>query len=91
MIHNSQLRYGKQKRSKLHSKLEYHSTDAVSWRCSMKQVFFKISEHSQENTCPTYASFLIKFQVFTFWGMFSQVGLLGNKTFFLKKKANSLL
>ena len=34
-------------------------TEAVAWRCSVKKVFFEISQNSQENVCAR-ASFLIK-------------------------------
>ena len=27
------------------------TSEAVSWRCSVKQVFLKTSQNSQENTC----------------------------------------
>ena len=33
--------------------------EAVIWRCSVKKVFFKISLHSQQNTCAR-VSFLLK-------------------------------
>ena len=36
-------------------------TVAVAWRYSVKEVFFKISQNSQENTCAR-DSFLIKLQ-----------------------------
>ena len=36
-------------------------TEAVVQRCSVKKVFLKISQNSQENTCAR-ASFLIKLQ-----------------------------
>ena len=36
-------------------------TKAVVWRCSLKKVFLKISQNSQENTC-VRVSFLIKLQ-----------------------------
>ena len=35
--------------------------EAVTQKCSVKKVFLKISQNSQENTC-VRASFLIKFQ-----------------------------
>ena len=35
-------------------------TETVVWRCSVKNVFLKISQNSQENTC-TRVSFLINF------------------------------
>ena len=40
--------------------------EAVVWRCSVKKVFLKISQNSQENTCAR-VSLLIKFQV---WGLY---------------------
>ena len=36
-------------------------TEAVAQRCSIKKVFLKISQNSQENTCAR-VSFLIKLQ-----------------------------
>ena len=36
-------------------------TKAVVWRCSLKKVFLKISQNSQENTC-VRVYFLIKLQ-----------------------------
>ena len=36
-------------------------TEAVVWKCSIKKVFLKISQNSQEYTCAR-ASFLIKLQ-----------------------------
>ena len=41
---------------------KFATTEAVSWRCSVKKMFSEISQNSQENTC-TRASFLIKLQV----------------------------
>ena len=35
--------------------------EAIARRCSLKKVFFEISQNSQENTCPR-VSFLIKLQ-----------------------------
>ena len=44
------------------SGLDLHEkTEAVAQRCSVKRVFLKISQNSQENTCATF-SFVIKFQ-----------------------------
>ena len=40
-------------------------TEAVVQRCSVKKVFFKISQNSQENTC-TRVSFLTKLQAWNF-------------------------
>ena len=36
--------------------------EAVVWRCSVKKVFLKISQNSQENTCAR-VSFLIKLYI----------------------------
>ena len=36
-------------------------TEAVSWRCSIKEVFLETSQNSQESTCAR-VSFLVKFQ-----------------------------
>ena len=41
--------------------LEYFETEAVAQRCSLKKMFLKISQNSQENTCPR-DSLLIKLQ-----------------------------
>ena len=38
-------------------------SEAVAQRCSVKKVFLKISQNSQENTC-TRDSFLIKLQLY---------------------------
>ena len=40
---------------------EFIHIEAVDWRCSVKNVFLKISQNSQENTC-VEVSFLIKLQ-----------------------------
>ena len=37
------------------------NTEAVTWRCSVKKLFLKISPNSQENTCAR-VSFLLKLQ-----------------------------
>ena len=42
-------------------KISYKTSEAVSWRCSVKNVFLKISQSSQENTCGRL-SYLIKIQ-----------------------------
>ena len=39
------------------------SSQSVVWRCSVKQVFLKISQNSQENTCGR-ATFVIKLQAY---------------------------
>ena len=41
----------------------YTAEEAVVQRCSVKKVFFEISQNSQENTCAR-VSFLIELQVF---------------------------
>ena len=42
--------------------MEKKTTEAVNQKCSVKKVFLKISQNSQENTCARI-SFLIKLQV----------------------------
>ena len=42
--------------------MEKKTTEAVNRKCSVKKVFLKISQNSQENTCARI-SFLIKLQV----------------------------
>ena len=46
----------------------YISTEAVVWRCSVKNVFLKISQNSLENTCAR-VSFLIKLYASEAWGL----------------------
>ena len=44
--------------------MKWKSSEAVDQRCSVKNVFLKISQNSQENTCAR-ASFLIRLQAET--------------------------
>ena len=56
-------------------KLESISLEAVTRRCFVKEVFFEISQNSQENTCAR-ASFSIKLQASGF--IFKKTILLKN-------------
>ena len=40
-------------------------TEAFARRCSFKKMFLEISQNSQENTCVTWVSILMKLQVKT--------------------------
>ena len=42
--------------------LKLYMTGAVVRKCSVKKLFLKISQNSQENTCARVSSFLIKLQ-----------------------------
>ena len=43
----------------------FHNSEAVTQRCSVKNVFLEILENSQEKTCAT-VSFLIKLQAWAY-------------------------
>ena len=45
--------------------VDLYDTEAVAWRCSVKNVFLEISQNSKETTC-VKVSFLIKVHV---WGL----------------------
>ena len=49
--------------NKLEFKHGFTNLEAVAWRCSVKKVFLKISQNSQENTCTRVS--LIKLQAST--------------------------
>ena len=58
-------------------KLKNQVPEAVAWRCSIKMVFLKISQNSQENTC-VRVSFLILRSDIT-----SQIAPLSCESFFM--------
>ena len=50
-------------------------TEAVVRRCSVKKVFLKVSQNSQENSCAR-VSFLIKFQKKRLWHRYFPVNFV---------------